>query len=348
MQSVDSQLIVNLCLSHDFALAGISEAGATLHTAAFEEWLSDGKYGEMEWMNRNVDVRLNPKLLVDGAKSVICVADRYGKKCEPPLKFRHGRVARYARGRDYHKEMKKRLHSICDELKKQFPNDMFRACVDTAPLLEREFATTAGIGAIGKHTLLIEHGVGSWLLLGAIVTTLSIEPTNVEQEDPCSTCTRCIDACPTDAITPWSIDAQKCVSYLTIEHRSFVDSSFFTGFGEWVFGCDVCQEVCPHNQPTEKGEQASIHSAYEPKLDSLDIAELLHWNEEQRKETLAGTSIKRAKLGMLRRNAVIVAGNLISSGNEDLLQLIQNIAKVDEDEMVRETAKAVLSQIKST
>ena len=149
---------------------------------------------------------------------------------------------------------------MSDRLQATHPEETFRACVDTAPILEREVAAGAGLGGIGKHTLLIEPSVGSWLLLGEIVTTLAIEPTGSgETIDPCGTCTRCIDACPTDAITPWSVDASRCISYLTIEHRTDIDSSFHSD-KDWLFGCDVCQEVCPHQPTTD--QLTPTHEAY--------------------------------------------------------------------------------------
>ena len=346
---MESQAIIDLCLSHGFALAGIAKANASRHKSFLKDWLAQGKQGEMDWMNRNVDIRLDPRKLLDGAMSVICVADRYGKLEEPPLQKGHGRIARYARGKDYHKVMKKRLHKVCDIMRQHCPEDTFRACVDTAPLLEREFASRAGLGAIGKHTLLIEQGIGSWLLLGAIVTTAQFSPTSSQEQDPCGTCTRCIDACPTDAIKPWSVDAHKCVSYLTIEHRTEIDSAFFPGVGDWLFGCDICQEVCPHNQPTHKGVDAPQQEAYTPVHDSFDVLEVLRWDECTRQEYFQGSSMKRAKLGMMRRNAVIVAGNILENEtDQSLLDALQGIARDDDDEVVRKTAIAVLKhQVKS-
>ena len=343
MSQLDASTIVELCLSNGFALAGISSATRSSHDVALEQWLADGKQGEMEWMNRNIDVRLDSRNLLDGAKSVICVADRYSKLEELTLQDGHGRIARYARGRDYHKEMKRRLHGVCDTLQEQFPNENFRACVDTSPLLEREYGAQAGIGAIGKHTLLLEQGVGSWMLLGCIVTTADIQTTHHVQEDPCSTCTRCIDACPTDAITPWSVDARRCISYLTIEHRTTIEPDLFSSIGEWLFGCDICQEVCPHNQITERGGLATINGAYTPTLNSLNVLEVLGWDEELRREVFRGSSMKRAKLGMMRRNAVIVAGNILAKGKDEaLLEALQLIANDDDDPLVKETAVAVL------
>ena len=344
MTTPDANSVIDLCRSHGFALAGVAAASRSIHDSTFVKWLNEGKHGEMDWLSRHVEIRLDPAALVEGAKSVICVADRYGGNEDPDLDRLHGRVARYARGSDYHKVMKRRLHEISDELLKQNPDDIFRTCVDTAPLFERELAANAGIGSIGKHTLLIDQGVGSWLLLGAIVTTIELEPYTGDQSDPCGSCTRCIDACPTDAITPWKVDARKCISYLTIEHRSEIDPVYFPAIGKWIFGCDICQEVCPHNQPTDRSVAAPVHEAYGEQTKSLDVLEVLDWDDRARQDAFMGSSMKRAKLGMIRRNAVIVAGNILArTPDQELESKLRNIeTDMDEDPLVRSTAKAVL------
>ena len=340
---LNSKQIVELCITNGFALAGIASAKESKYSTAFEKWISQGKQGEMEWMKRNVDVRLDPNQLLEGAQSVLCVADRYGNADKQNCREGHGKIARYAQGRDYHKVMKKRLHAVCDSLRDVFPNETFRACVDTAPIMEREFAERAGLGSIGKHTLLLEQGIGSWLLLGVIVTTATLQETTSATVDPCASCFRCIEACPTEALTPWDLDARRCISYLTIEHRSEIDAEFYDKIGHWIFGCDICQEVCPHNQPTEKGECATLNLEYEPTLVSLNIAEVIQWDEESRRNAFQGSSMKRAKLGMMRRNAVIVAGNILAIKDDaELFELIKSIADQDEDEIVRLTAKQVL------
>ncbi len=347
MLMLDSQAVVELCISQGFAIAGVSQAGRSSHDVALMQWLAAEKHGEMQWMNENIEIRLDPRNLIEGAKTVICVADRYGILAENSLGERSGRIARYARGRDYHKTMKKRLHVICDALKKDFPKEIFRACVDTAPLLEREFAQRSGIGAIGKHTLLIEQGIGSWMLLGAIVTTAPCQTSTRVVVDPCATCTRCIDACPTDAISPWALDARKCISYLTIEHRGDIDPLYYPKIGRWLFGCDICQEVCPHNQPSELSENAPLHPSYKQRLDSFDVLDVLAWDEESRRDNFQGSSMKRAKLGMIRRNAVIVAGNILAESDDDVLRsALEKIASnSEEDALVQRAALVVLSSV---
>lgn len=317
--------ILRRCGELGFALAGVTRAEASDQAAALREWLAQGKHGEMEWLARNVEERVDPGVMMPGARSIIMVADRYagGGSVDPALPTGAGRVARYARGDDYHEVMKKRLHALCDALRAEHPGAEFRAFVDTAPVLEREHALRAGLGWIGKHTLLIHRDLGSWLLLGGVLTTLEIEPPAGQQRsaDHCGTCTRCIDACPTRAITPYSVDARRCISYLTIEHRGPIEREFHEAMGDWLFGCDVCQEVCPHNRSRDRegasdqtGESGvasreSVAPAYAPRRSSFDLLEVLGWSEDDRRRALAGSAMKRAKLEMWKRNARIVAEN---------------------------------------
>jgi epoxyqueuosine reductase len=305
----------------------------------------------MGYLARNVDVRLDPGVLVPGARSVICVADRYHDgtpdTAASPGGGARGRIARYARGDDYHRVMKKRLHRLADELRRALPDEVFRVCIDTAPLLERELAQRAGLGAVGKHTLLIEPGVGSWLLLGEIVTTAVLAPTAPDTSDPCRDCTRCLDACPTGAIAPWSVDATRCLSYLTIEHRTAIDAGFHEAAADWIFGCDVCQEVCPHNQPTERTRALPVPDAYAPRRDAFDLPAVLGWSEQRRRDAFVRSALKRAKLAMMKRNALLAAGNALATTDRPALRQRVEAAAADpeEDEMVRATARAVLSRL---
>jgi len=345
-----TQQIVQQCHDAGFAAAGVAPASQSAYRDELRNWLAAGKHGEMMYMAANVDLRVDPTLMVPGAQSIICVADRYhrGGRDARMSDQPHGRIARYARGRDYHVVMKKRLHTLCDALQQQFPSQQFRACVDTAPVLEREHAQRAGVGSIGKHTLLIERGVGSYLLLGEIITTLKLEPSaDGRVSNPCNGCTRCIDACPTDAITPWSVDATRCISYLTIEHRSVIDEQYHEAIGDWIFGCDICQEVCPHNQPTRRSKQQPIHDAYVPQRQGFDLLEVLNWTEQDRRDAFTQSPMKRAKLAMMKRNALIAAGNAIKVNQQPELQqrIKQIVADDGEDELVRQTARQVLNRL---
>jgi epoxyqueuosine reductase len=341
--------ILERCALLGFARAGICRAEPAARPEALRAWLAAGRQGEMDYLRAWEDVLVDPAEVVRGARSIICVGDRYHDgRPDPAPAPGAGRIARYARGRDYHRVIKRRLHDLCDELRERFPGETFRACVDTAPLLEREHAARAGLGAIGKHTLLIEQGVGSYLLLGEIVTTLALEPTtSCAEQDPCGTCTRCIDACPTGAITPWSIDATRCVSYLTIEHRTLIDERLFAGIGDWLFGCDACQEVCPHNQPTERTQEAPVHDAYAERTTGFDVATVLDWTEADRREAFTQSALKRARLAMMKRNAVIVAGNMLAREDAPALRARLEAIAADESEdaVVRETARVIVGRL---
>ncbi|MCZ6835689.1 MAG: tRNA epoxyqueuosine(34) reductase QueG, partial [Planctomycetota bacterium] len=300
-----TRFVHDKCAELGFALCGVCEAQPTKWPRELWQWLEDGKHGEMDYLANHTAQRIDPGKMMPGIRSIICVADRYHDGSEDNAAHHEkgkGRIARYARGDDYHVVMKKRLHQLCDALIEAFPEETFRAFVDTAPVLEREHSTRAGLGAIGKHTLLIETGVGSYLLLGEVITTLRLEPEDSKQTiDPCGTCTRCIDACPTDAITPYSIDATKCISYLTIEHRGLIDETLHEPMGDWIFGCDICQEVCPHNQPTHRTSEAPVHEAYSPRKtwkEGFDLVTILNWTEDDRREAFIKSSMKRAKLDM--------------------------------------------------
>jgi len=308
----------------------------------------------MSYLTDRVREMLDPSSVLEGARFVICVADRYDgsrdrQSGEGPSR---GRIARYARGRDYHDVLRRRLKQLASAIQESAPESSTRAVVDTAPLMERDHAVRAGLGAIGKNTLLIRQGEGSWLLLGEVLTTLELEPEaealeEAPHRDPCGSCTRCIDACPTDAITPFSVDASRCLSYTTIEHRGAVDRSLHRATGDWLFGCDVCQEVCPHNQPTRRTRRLPVLEAYTPRRDGFDLLDVLNWTEHDRREAFITSSMKRAKLEMMRRNAVICAGNaLVKRDDSSLHARLQEIAADPaEPDLVRSTAIEVLEDL---
>lgn len=306
-----ARMVLERCRSLGFAAAGVCAAEPSSQSQELRAWLERGEHGTMAYMADHFDVRTDVRLMLDGARSVVMVADHYALRGGEPETRREGfgRVARYARGDDYHNVIKKRLHALCDELKATFPDERFRVFVDTAPVLERELAARCGIGWQGKHTLTINRVLGSYLLLGGIVTTLELEapPEQRPATDHCGTCTRCIDACPTKAIRPYCVNGSRCISYLTIEHRGPIDPEFFEPMGDWIFGCDVCQEVCPHNSARAE-QRGSVHGAYEPKRAGFDLLEVLGWTEDDRRAAFKGSAMKRAKLEMMKRNAEIVAG----------------------------------------
>lgn len=338
-----------------FVLTGIAPAQPTERADFLQDWLANGQHGEMSYLAEHLEVRLDPAQLLPGARSVICVLDRYPHQTDLPLPASPlGRIARYAWGDDYHKVLKKRLMNMADQLREQHPQDQFRVAVDTAPILEREQAMRAGLGWIGKHTLLIHPQHGSWFVLGEIITTLQLTPTvDDPMPDHCGTCTRCIDACPTHCISPYQLDAKRCISYLTLEHRSTIADDLQPLMQDWIAGCDICQEVCPHNRPhprprPRKFETVSptYHERYTPRppAPALNLLEVLNWTPETRQQTFIGSALKRMKLDMIKRNAIIAAGNYLAQ-NDDLAvqqRLIALSTDQTESELVRNTALQVM------
>ena len=310
-ESISNQLIAS-AIDAGFALAGIAGVEPSKWGDELTQWLGEHKHGTMDWLGNHTDLRIHPEQLIENGASVLMVADVYGSRADnvdTPLEPGQGRIARYARGKDYHKVMKKRLMALADDLRKRHPGAGFKVFVDTAPVLERELAQRAGLGWTGKHTLQIHPKIGSYLFLGGIVTTLDLPIPESQHPEPdhCGTCTRCIDACPTGAITPYSVDARRCISYLTIEHREEIDPELKQGIGDWIYGCDICQEVCPHNSP--KPDAQPINDAYASDRDRFDLLEVVGWDEDARRDAFTGSAMKRAKLDMMHRNARIVAKN---------------------------------------
>lgn len=351
-----SREIVEACESLGFAGAGICAARPSEHGEALRHWLDDGLGGTMEWMHEWPEQRVDIRRLEPGReiRSVIMVADQYaapGAGGEPAEVPGTGRIARYARGRDYHDVIRRRLHAVADRLRARFPAEVFRSFVDTGPVLEREHAARAGLGFIGKHTLLIDSRRGSYLLLGGIATTLPLEPTSGGQiESHCGSCTRCIDACPTGAIEPYRVDARRCLSYLTIEHEGRIEPGLHAGMGDWLFGCDICQEVCPFNDPGS-ASAARVHPLYRERDGlsggRLPLGEVLHWTARERQVLLTVSAGKRASLDMLRRNAIIAIGNQPgATGTAGPRSELEAIAAGDPSEVVRLTAREVLARLR--
>jgi epoxyqueuosine reductase len=294
-----------------FDFVGIAPAAPSQYKNYLRRWLDEGRAGTMRWLADRFDERADVTRYLPGARSVVCVAMNYFVPLKPPADAKnHGRVARYALGDDYHDVMKRRLHHLADWLREQFPEARTRACVDTAPLLEKELAALAGVGWIGKNTCVIRPGVGSWFLLGEVVTTLPLSP-DKPATDHCGTCTRCIDACPTDAIVaPYEMDARRCISYLTIEHREAISDDQAAAIDHWLYGCDICQDVCPHNHRPPTAASVEVQPHFD--TGTLDVDEVANWSDDEYRRRLRGSAMKRVKLPMLQRNAKIVTRNLES------------------------------------
>jgi epoxyqueuosine reductase len=350
-----SRHVASLIESKSFAAVGFVTAEPSRWGPYFRGWLESGCHGTMKYLENDLELRDTPAKVWDGTKSFIVVADQYAARGDVhPSRLGEarpmGRVARYAQGGNYHFEMKKRLHAVADRLRAEFPGTAFRSCVDTVPIFERELAALAGLGWQGRNTMLIHPRLGSYLLLGVVATTLDLPPLEGQRvvSDHCGTCTRCIDACPTQAITPYRVDASRCVSYLTIEHREAIDPKFHAAMGDWMYGCDICQDVCPHNSPRPGMESPQIPSAYEPRSKWLDVLEVLAWTSEQRQEAFRASPMKRANLAMMQRNAAIVAANAAAGPDGGKIRAALAAQREHASGLLRTTLDQVLGEAEPT
>ncbi len=341
-----TQWILDECKRQGFALAGVCEAAPPTRQGEFRSWLDAGKHGEMGYLEEQYESWCDPNSVWDGAQSVVMVADVYATRDDgaDEIDPKRGRLARYARGKDYHRVMKQRLHHVCDAARVKWPGQAFRSFVDTVPINERELATQAGLGWFAKHTLVINPRLGSWMLLGGFLTTLKLRPLPDQPvyDDHCGSCTRCIDACPTKAISPYSVNARKCISYLTIEHDSEIDPHLAQNMGDWIAGCDICQEVCPHNSPRPGMIGEEPRASYRSGASSFDLLEVLNWDKDARQEALRTSPLKRIKLEQFRRNAAIAAGHALQEHElPDLRAKLEEIASNEsEPDQLRRAAQA--------
>jgi epoxyqueuosine reductase len=291
-----------------FGLLGVCPAVQPRGLARFDEWLTAGYAGEMHYLSERREAYAQPDSVLSGVRSIVMLAIDY-RTLEPSApQAGRGRVSRYAWGIDYHAVIHDKLDALCTAALDLCPEARVRGVVDTAPLLEREFAELAGLGWIGKNTLLLNTKRGSWFFLAALLTDRELAYDVPHEQDHCGTCRACLDACPTQAfVAPGVLDARRCISYLTIELRGPIPRELRPGIGDWLFGCDVCQEVCPWNhRAPESGE-----SAFQPieGQTSLSLAELLEMDEAAFRARFRHTPLWRAKRRGLLRNAAIVLGN---------------------------------------
>jgi len=294
-----------------FDLVGIAPADPSRYREYLRRWLDDGQAGTMQYLHNRFEERTDPAVYFPGTQSIICVAMNHHIQLTPPSDDDgpRGKIARYALGEDYHELMKKRLHQLADWLRQQRPDAQTRAAVDTAPVMEKELAARAGVGWVGKHTCIINPNIGSWILLGEILTTLALPP-DQPAVDRCGTCRRCIDACPTGAITaPYQLDARRCISYLTIERREEIPPDFHRQIGEWLFGCDICQEVCPWNHKALVTQEPDLQPRFAD--GTINLEQLLSWKDDDYRQNLRRSAIKRVKLPVLQRNAALVRKNIM-------------------------------------
>jgi epoxyqueuosine reductase len=342
--------------------------------ARFQQWLAEGRHGEMAWLARNAAKRVDVQQVLPGARSVITLAASYhdpgcrtspdfadsrsqaakapdhygvnrargGNSQSPIANSRYGVVARYARYADYHEvlgERLKRLTQYLNELGGSGTRSLWY--VDTGPLLERDLAQRSGLGFIGKHTNLISRRLGNWVFLAEIITTVELEPDQPERNH-CGSCTRCISACPTAAITgPFQLDARRCISYLTIELRGSIPAELRPVIGNRIFGCDDCLEVCPWNRFAREGKLLKGHARAD--LTQPDMLELLALDEVGFKLRFAGTPIVRTRRRGLLRNVCVALGN---SGSEECVPALQKAMK-DTEPLVSEHAQWAVEQIEA-
>lgn len=312
------------------------------HAEQFKQWLAEGRHGEMGYLARNAHKRVNPQEVLAGAKSVIALAVSYASIQTVPQPETAGRVALYAQYADYHDVLAGRLKSLT-----AFVNELGGGTtrslwyVDTGPLLERDLAQRAGLGFIGRHTNLISRQLGNWFFLAEVITTLKLEPDQPEK-NRCGSCTRCLTACPTGAITaPFQLDARRCISYLTIELKGAIPIELRPAIGNRIYGCDDCLAACPWNRFARAGEMMNAHAR--AGLAAPELIELLGLDDAAFKERFTGTPMLRTKRRGLLRNVCVALGNVGDTGALPALRR----AAADPEPLIAEHARWAIERIES-
>lgn len=344
--SISAHQIKSLARDCGFELAGIAPVRTEPDFGRFDRWRNDGLAGEMTYLtDRRGDLRQDARALLPSARSIVCVGKRYNTD-GPPNGFEtapgEGRISRYALGDDYHVTMRASLKELAGRIAAEHGEPMeARCCVDTAPLLERSLAREAGLGWIGKNTCLINQAEGSWFFLGEVLLSIPIAP-DTPPPDRCGTCRRCIDACPTAAILPDAeggsrIDSRLCISYLTIEHRGDLPEGMAAATGNHLFGCDICQEVCPWNRDAA----ITTDPAFQPHAVATSLAELAAYSAEDFARSFRATPVWRARYPGFLRNVATAMGN---SGQAELQAPLQQLAELD-DPVIAAAARAALERL---
>lgn len=336
-----TQAVKAAALRVGFDLVGIAPAVSTPGFAQLQDWLRAGFAGEMHYLPRREAAYEHPRNVSATVRSVIMLGMNYRTQEPMPTGPNEGRVARYAWGTtDYHDLLRGRLKQLADVLHELRPDCTTRGVVDTAPLLERDFARLAGLGWFGKNTMLINKRAGSWLLLAALLTDLELDVDGPHETSHCGTCTKCLEVCPTEAfVGACVLDARKCISYLTIELKGPIPAELRAGIGEWLFGCDLCQDVCPWNRKAPM----SAEPAFKPQseLHPADCIAILQMSREQFAQRFGKTPLERPGYNGLRRNAAIVLGNRGDSSAVPVL--VEAIG--DESTIVRGAVAWALGQL---
>jgi epoxyqueuosine reductase len=340
---VDSTRIKSLARACGFELAGITPAMPVSDASDYHRWVAADFAGEMAYLtDRRAQLRNDPRSLLPSARSIVCVGKLYNGPQPYSTEFAPSDLAwisRYAWGEDYHDVLRRGLERLTERLLEFEPFE-YKICVDTAPLLERSYARLAGLGWIGKNTCLINQPLGSWFFLGEMLTSLDLEP-DAPPPDRCGTCTRCIDACPTAALVPdgasYTLDSRLCISYFTIELRGAIPEEHRGKIGNHVFGCDICQDVCPWNSRspvTAEPAFDAVHAA--PPLDRL-----ARLSEEEFRRMFRDSPVRRAKYSGFLRNVAVAMGNTRSQQFREPLEKLAQSA----DPLVAEHARRALDRL---
>jgi len=319
-----------------FDACGFASAQAAPHGQPFMRWLEAGSHGDMHWLARGPERRTDPRNVLAGCQTVIVLAKNYFQSGSNPR--RYGRIARYAYGEDYHELMLTAMEPICEFLTQR--GGIQKGYVDTGPILERDFAAESGIAWQGKSTMCLSQGLGTWFFLGTILTTLPIEADSPAR-NRCGSCTRCIDACPTQAITgPYQLDARRCISYLTIENKGSIPLKYRTAIGDRIYGCDDCLEACPWNRFAAATRENRF--LMPPELQSMDLRSLAAISEDEFRSLFRHSPIRRIKRNRFVRNVCVALGNV---GTDTDLPVLQRLAG-DSDPLIAEHANWAIEEIK--
>ena len=315
-----------------FAAASTHPAGVRLR-----QWLDRDYAGDMAWLHRRAEERADPTKLIPWARTILVAALPYSSPEPENSQPAGARISRYARGRDYHEVLKERLRRLGEILADVSPGARSSPVVDTGAILEKPWAASAGLGWQGKHTNLIDPESGSWFFLGELVTDLELEPDSPVVTDRCGSCTSCLEACPTQAFPePYVLDSRKCISYLTIEHRGAIPEELRSGMGNWVFGCDICQEVCPWNHDALGGD-----AELEAPGDAPELAELIRMSREEFNRRFAGTALRRTGWSRFVRNVAVALGN---SGDPGAVEPLRDALAIP-DPVIQEHVRWALRRL---
>jgi len=327
-----------------FDRVGVTDTDLSEHEGHLVEWLQAGMQGEMDYMQRHGTIRARPAELIAGTSRIISVRMNYmppqAQAAQEVLDDSQlAYISRYALGRDYHKVMRKRLQKLADKIQQQVGEFGYRAFVDSAPVMEKALAHKAGLGWVGKHTNLLSEEAGSWFFLGELFTDLPL-PVDKKATNHCGSCQACMDICPTQAIiAPYKLDARKCISYLTIEHKSSIPVEYRQAIGNRIYGCDDCQLVCPWNKFSQTSPLADFAKRHD--LDQSDLVTLFMWTEQDFLRYTEGSAIRRIGYQRWLRNIAVALGN--SKGTESEIKALRSRLP-EASEMLAEHIRWALQQ----